>query len=212
MSLTVLAVQEHILPKAPEQRWLSELPPTRRAELLRWPDAEARRQSLWGSRLLREGLRQRGFPTDSLAGLVYSASGKPSLDLPLHFCLSHCTGLILCVLSTAGPVGVDAEPLGHLNALPVRLYFSPQERAWAGDDPDRLLNLWTRKEAIVKAGGTLGLRQMHAFETSDSGTIFAGTVWHTAALEVGPAFVAQVALSTPIGPLDVIRIPAESLL
>lgn len=167
---------------------------------------------MWGSRLIREGLRRYGFPADSLSGLVYSASGKPSLGLPLHFSLSHCPGLILCVLSTAGPVGVDAEPLGHSSALPARLYFSPRESAWAGDDPERLLRLWTRKEAIVKAGGTLGLRQMQAFETSDSGTMFAGTVWHTAALEVGPAFVAQVALSKPVDVPEVIRIPAESLL
>lgn len=212
MSLTVLAVQESVLPEAPEQRWLGELPPARRAELLRWPDAEARRQSLWGSRLLRAGLMHLGYPEDRLAGLAYSASGKPSLDLPLGFSLSHCPGLLLCALSTAGPVGVDAEPVGPIGTLATRLYFSARERAWAGEDPEKILELWTRKEAIVKAGGTQGLRQLQALETSDAGTPFAGMVWYTAAVAVGPAFVAQVALSTPVGPLDLIRIPAESLL
>lgn len=212
MSLTVLALQESVLPHAPEPRWLSELPPARRAELHRWPESEARRQSLWGSRLLREGLQRLGFRAESLARLEYSAQGKPSLPLPLHFSLSHCPGLILCALSTTGPVGVDAEPLESACALPTRLYFSPSERAQAGDDPQRILRLWTRKEAIVKAGGSLGLRQMHEFEISESGTPFAGAVWHTADLEVGPAFVAQLALSTPLGTQTAIRIPAESLL
>jgi 4'-phosphopantetheinyl transferase len=89
--------------------------------------------------------------------------GKPLLPPPhdlLHFNLSHCRDLALVALSSAGPVGIDLEPadrggslLGcesgfchpaELAALPER----PEARAPA------LLELWTSKEALLKALGT----------------------------------------------------------
>ena len=184
MSHLIQVIEETPLPAPLEAVWLGELPAARRAALHGWPDAPARHRSLLGSRLLRDGLRLLGFPADSLAGLRYAAHGKPSLDLPVEFSLAHCVGRIVCAISTTGPIGVDVEPIGTLGAAEFRNYLSEEERAWAGDDPERFCALWTQKEAIVKAAGTRGIAAMRDVRIAD---------WHTAPIFVGRGYCAHVA-------------------
>ncbi len=89
--------------------------------------------------------------------------GKPSLAAPhqgLHFNLSHCHDLALIALCSEGPVGVDIEPADRGRSLlgcegsfchPDEISGLPaaeNERAAA------LLDLWTRKEALLKGLGT----------------------------------------------------------
>lgn len=91
--------------------------------------------------------------------------GKPSLRHPrcdLEFNISHSANRILIAVSSAGPVGVDVEKI-----LPEPPYevasiaFSQNERAVLERVPaarrgNVFYDLWTRKEALVKAMG-LGL-------------------------------------------------------
>ncbi len=89
--------------------------------------------------------------------------GKPFLCEPhahLHFNLSHCRDLALLVLGTDGPLGIDLEPGDRGKSLlgcessfchPAELAELPtgeEARARA------LLDLWTSKEALLKALGT----------------------------------------------------------
>lgn len=195
MPLIVFNIQE--IPVSPEieARWLGELPAARRAHLLAWPDDDARRRSLLGTRLLRAGLLRLGYPADALSSLSYSRHGKPTTDLPLAFSLAHCAGHILCAISTEGPIGVDIEPLATVAPASSRLYLSPREREWVSDSAQRFVSLWTQKEAVVKAGGTRGLRQMHEFEMAGHQTTFAGHRWYTSPLHIHKDFVAHLAHS-----------------
>jgi 4'-phosphopantetheinyl transferase len=82
----------------------------------------------------------------------------------LHFNLSHCKGLVACALRRDGPVGIDVEFTGRPEPREVALhYFSPLELAWWQGQPEAMktktfFNIWTMKEALVKATGT-GLSQ-----------------------------------------------------
>lgn len=212
MTLRCLMLDEFALPQALEAAWLAELPAARRAQLLTWPDAIVRQRSLLGSRLLREGLLRLGHPSGALSSLRYCPRGRPTLDLPLQFSLSHCEGRVLCALSADGPVGVDIEPLGPRCAAEFGLYLSDRERAWAGSDPQRFYSLWTRKEAVLKAAGSAGLRQMGDFEMLGGQTDFSGYRWHTTALAVGAGYRAHLASTTPLPPPPVERIAAGSLM
>ncbi len=92
-------------------------------------------------------------------------NGKPALAGPftqcaLEFNLAHSENLALLAVTRAGPVGVDVEaarPLDDFVEL-VERFFSPRER-WLfrrlPDDqkPAAFFNLWTRKEAWLKATG-----------------------------------------------------------
>lgn len=212
MTHLVQIAMETPLPAPLEAAWLRALPDARRRELMDWPDAPARHRSLIGRRLLLRGLKHFGFPANALANLRYAGHGKPALDLPVEFSLSHCAGRVLCALSTAGPVGVDVEPIGELTAAEFRNYLSDEERAWAGEDPRRFCVLWTRKEAIVKAAGTQGLAAMHEVRIDRDQATHAGNRWHTAPIDVGRGHCAHVATAGPFAsPPDARRVTIRNL-
>lgn len=102
---------------------------------------------------------------------AYNEHGKPRLDLPAggspvvagacHFNLSHTDDLIAFGASTAGPLGIDIERVAARPGLAqiARRFFHPQEFAYATamDQPvseQRFFEVWTRKEALLKAMGT----------------------------------------------------------
>jgi len=197
MTVTVLITSDFVPTPVLEAQWLAQLPDLRRAEIARWQDPTARRHSLLGSRLLAEGLRSMGHADNPLASLRYPARSRPTLDLPLNFSVSHCEGLILCALSTDGPIGIDAEKLKGVQAGEFRLYLNDAERAWAGSSSRRFYSVWTRKEAVIKAAGSRGLRDMAGVDTTPAKNraMFHGRLWRTQQVSVGPSHVAHLALA-----------------
>lgn len=96
---------------------------------------------------------------------AYSANGKPALggrlaSRALWFNLAHSQDLALLAVTQAGPVGVDVE---QIRCLPdfdelVARFFSPREsnafqRLTGPEKTVAFFNLWTRKEAWLKATG-----------------------------------------------------------
>ncbi len=197
MSALVLITSEFDLPTVLEAEWLACLPLLRRMQISGWRDAGARRRSLLGSRLLAEGLRRLGHPAAALASLRYSPQSRPTLDVAVDFSLSHCDGRIVCALSTHGPIGIDVEGLAGVTASGFGLYLSAAERAWAGRSVRRFYSVWTRKEAVVKAAGTRGLRDVARVDTlpSEQRAAFEGRLWRTPTVPVGRGHVAHLALA-----------------
>ena len=102
---------------------------------------------------------------------VYGPQGKPALDGPgpgrrFHFNLAHSDALGVLAVSRHGPLGIDIEelrPLEDMDELVIR-FFSPRERAMfqklpRSQKPAGFFNLWTRKEAWLKATGE-GIAQL----------------------------------------------------
>ncbi|MCA3242317.1 MAG: 4'-phosphopantetheinyl transferase superfamily protein [Rubrivivax sp.] len=95
------------------------------------------------------------------------AHGRPWIVQPadaaaLHFSLSHTAGCVVCAVSTQRVIGVDVEPADRAIELrSVRRVLTPLEQAWVTAEPgctrERLLRLWTLKEAYGKSVG-LGLQ------------------------------------------------------
>ena len=96
--------------------------------------------------------------------------GKPALlpgvtPLPLRFNLSHCPGLVGCAVACDADVGLDMEDRQRcVNLNLARRFFSEPEimqlekMGNAGAKQALFLQLWTLKEAYVKAVGK-GLSQ-----------------------------------------------------
>jgi len=85
--------------------------------------------------------------------------GKPRLlGEPLRFNLSHSERVALVAVSAELEVGVDVQAPHRATAAPwfARRVCTQRERQALGrpPDPDELLRLWVRKEALVKARGT----------------------------------------------------------
>src|SRR5262249_17927353 len=100
------------------------------------------------------------------AAFATNAYGKPCFA-PDHPCadvgfnMSHCRGMVVVGLMRNGAIGVDTQPEGRLatrDVAAVARWLSPDEqsRLAARDEADRaasLLDLWTLKEAVIKATG-----------------------------------------------------------
>ncbi|HWD94265.1 MAG TPA: 4'-phosphopantetheinyl transferase superfamily protein [Verrucomicrobiae bacterium] len=112
------------------------------------------------------------------ARFVYSANGKPALagdfaGAGLHFNLAHTEDLALVAVTRIGVVGVDVEcvrPVKEMDALVAR-FFSPRENEAfqkVADEikPAAFFNLWTRKEALLKATGEGITRSLSLVEVS----------------------------------------------
>lgn len=95
--------------------------------------------------------------------IVLTPLGKPVLAPPfdrIHFSLSHCEDLALVAVCADGPVGVDVEPTARCAELSgcEQTFCHPQETASLPLDGAarclRLMQIWTAKEALLKALGT----------------------------------------------------------
>lgn len=94
--------------------------------------------------------------------IVIGPGGKPLLDSPfssIHFNLSHCGDLALIAISPS-PVGIDLEPLSRSPDLigceesfchPSEIISLPADLTARSRT---LLQIWTAKEAALKALGT----------------------------------------------------------
>lgn len=150
--------------------------------------------------------------------LAVGAEGKPILEPrageTLHFNVAHSGALAL--IATAGfDVGVDMEAPRRIRD-PVGLaarFFTPAEREHVERAPAdrrerRFLELWTAKEAVLKATGR-GLAGLEEVELmfgpggAPSWAIASGEPWEVRGFEAAPGHVAAVAareLPSTLGP------------
>jgi 4'-phosphopantetheinyl transferase len=118
---------------------------------------------------------------------IRGAHGRPEIDpiacpeaRGLRFNLSHTRGLVCCALTRGLPVGVDAEcprPMQDARAIAERFFAAEEAAAVAAAgapgsaaEATTFRNLWTLKEAYVKALGlglSMGLADF-AFRLTDS--------------------------------------------
>jgi 4'-phosphopantetheinyl transferase len=149
---------------------------------------------------------------------TYGAAGKPMLaasdpQTALHFNLAHSKDLGLIAITRSGPVGVDVEQIRALNDAEelVARFFSQREHATFKDLPDSekpaaFFNLWTRKEAWLKATGEGIAHSLHLVEVSflpgEPARLLAipeslgqGTPWTLMDLQPAPGFAAALAIA-----------------
>jgi 4'-phosphopantetheinyl transferase len=157
---------------------------------------------------LRRLLGARLGCAPSAVPIVADARGKPGLaegaGAPLSFSVSH-SGALALVAIAAQPVGVDVEAMRPLHdAVPLAArFFAPAERDAVARAPAdararRFLELWTAKEAVLKASGAglAGLPDV-ALDLGPgsgiSGAMHGPGRWQVRTLAPGPGFVAAVA-------------------
>jgi len=105
-----------------------------------------------------------GIPPEGIT-FAYGEYGKPELlgkcgNQEIHFNLTHSDSIACAAVTRAGAVGLDIEhvrPLTDMGEL-VNRFFSPRESSLfemlnRNEQPGAFFNLWTRKEAWLKATG-----------------------------------------------------------
>jgi len=145
-------------------------------------------------------------------GLRFTAGahGKPSLvGGELHFNLSHSGGLALLAVTRDQETGVDIEATTRkveIDKLAPR-FFAPAEAAALADLPEAarvraFFNIWTRKEAYIKACG-LGLAlPLHSFNVShDDPPMLSVPGWTIHSLDACPGYAAALVIAGKIDAL-----------
>jgi phosphopantetheinyl transferase len=101
---------------------------------------------------------------DTLGALTTLPSGRP--ELPggeWTFSFSHSQNLAVCLIGSTqrhGRLGVDVEAWRDLHPEDIAPAFCPEEHRYLAEAMGdlerqrRLFDLWTRKEAVLKANGT----------------------------------------------------------
>jgi 4'-phosphopantetheinyl transferase len=135
----------------------------RHARLVFEPD---RRDFAAAHALLRRTLSAHENRSPAEWAFVLGKHGKPALaphvavSPPLCFSLSHTHGFVACAIGRGCGIGIDVERIDDsISALELaQQFFSPVEVAQIelsnGDERDvRFIEIWTLKEAYVKATG-----------------------------------------------------------
>jgi 4'-phosphopantetheinyl transferase len=154
----------------------------------------------------------------------YGPNGKPELvpgegtrrtNGTLRFNLAHSENVGLLAVTRTGPVGVDIEQVRRLEEFKelVSQFFSPRESAefsrlpWE-QQPAAFFNLWTRKEALLKATGAGIAHSLNRVEVSflpgEPARVlslpveeYAGWEWSLVELATSPSYVGALALPVP---------------
>lgn len=195
-------------------------------------DEKARAERFYFERDRDRYIVGRGILRTLLAGYLdmeaaqilfaYGPQRKPALELvrrgkTLHFNLAHCNGWAAYVFSWEQPVGIDLE---HIRPLPdvddlVQRFFSQREstliRSLSGEKKwDMFFQIWTCKEAILKAHGSGLTTALDQFEISfdENGLVTVTshiqdsaelTAWHLETVELIHGYKSAVAAQGDIG-------------
>lgn len=130
----------------------------------RFASEDAARQFLAGRALTRAALGcYTGVPAATWR-FAANTHGRLSVDEPrchrdLVFNLSHCSQLVVLAVARSAEIGIDAEAIDRSVDIEGvgRSVFTQSEADWVfrtrGLERDRFFDLWTLKEAYIKARG-----------------------------------------------------------
>lgn len=127
---------------------------------------EQNRREYLTTRLLVRNALSRYYPLPPRAWhFQVNRYGKPAVDpdCGLRFNISNSPELVVCLIGTAGELGIDAEPFGRASQIAAiggeflsSLELTQLDSLSGKERLDRTLSLWTLKESYIKARG-LGL-------------------------------------------------------
>lgn len=177
--------------------WLAVWPAALRERIKRRRITLDRQRSALGWRLLELHLVAAGHGDLTTVGIDYPVSGKPRCGIGLDFSISHSGSLVACAISDEGRVGIDVERVRALNAVSWRRYLTDAERAQVVADPRHLFDIWTRKEAVVKARGGAALADVPSVELDGERARLYGDCWHLVPLGLCINHAACVASEVP---------------
>ncbi len=176
---------------------LNQLPPCMGREIMRWRNPMDRQARVLGRLLVRLALETLGVAPIDLAGWRVDRFGRPSLSGCAADCsVSHSGGLVAAAVSLSGRVGVDVEVLAPLPVESLDAAFGPEEMddiRSAGDQSRRALELWTGKEAALKADGRGMTLDPGRIDARGEAIRLGGEVWRIFRPALAPGWLCALA-------------------
>jgi 4'-phosphopantetheinyl transferase len=174
------------------------LPPHFQKQALQYRRWEDRQASLLGKLLLLKGLGMMEEDTSLINDMQWDEYQRPFLPADIDFNISHTPGLVACALVKAGRIGIDIEGMQLVKIPDYREVFTGEEYQLihAADYPiTAFYDLWTRKEAVIKADGRGFFLSPGTFDAITDRIRVSGRDWWIRKIPAPPNYVCHLALS-----------------
>ena len=197
-----------------EEQWLSELSSQKQASIRRLLFYRNRMTSLSGLRLLNICAQDEGLENFKLSDVQYPEAGKPfweNNNVFYDFNISHSGNFILVAASTTLKVGIDVEEIRPLKRLSFKRVMSADELVQIQQRPILFFDLWSKKEAVVKAANTVGLACMSDVKLKQDVAMLDGKTWYLKSVDLDKQYAINLASSDPADELIVKQLQLADL-
>ena len=196
------------------EKWLSELSQQKRSSIQRLIHYRDRITSLAGLRLLSLCAQDEGIRDFKLSDVEYPQPGKPfwkNNNDSFDFNISHSGNFILITASTTLKVGVDVEEIRQLKRLSFKTIMSADELTEIQQTPVIFFELWSKKEAVVKAANTVGLARMSDVSLKQDMAALDEQQWFLKSINLDSQYAINMATSKAVDELIVKQIQIKNL-
>lgn len=195
--------------------WLSQLAAEKRKSIERLVSRNDRITSLLATQMLRLAAGKQAVASFDLVNIYYPKTGKPIWKCSnafLDFNISHSNNMIVVAVSKTMSVGVDVEKIKALKRLNFKMVLSKEEITQVQQYPNLFFNMWSKKEAVVKAADTVGIARMRGVELKEDYALLDGNTWHLKELHLDSHYVGYLATSQIVDEIDMTEIKIDALL
>ncbi len=170
--------------------------------------------TLAGRYLVLQLLRSKGYPDTYFNRIRNDTYGKPHIPGGPHFNVSHSGTMVAAVFSESQRVGVDLEHIRPLDLEDFRSCMQSHEwdRLVLSENPLKaFFDLWTRKEAILKADGRGISIPLGKVDTGPGEVGGIAAQWHVRRIEIRGDYSCHVAGENAASLSDLEYIPPAQL-
>ncbi|MCK4674360.1 MAG: 4'-phosphopantetheinyl transferase superfamily protein [Gammaproteobacteria bacterium] len=197
-------------------KWSSELSLPKQASVQRLLHHSDRLASLLATQLLMMCAQHEDIKSFRLADVQYPDKGKPCWKSKtgdfFDFNISHSDKVIVVVTSKTVNVGVDAEKIRELKSLSFKKILSADELIEIQKSPGRFFDLWSKKEAVVKAANTTGLGRMSDVKLKQNHAVLDEKKWYLKNIDLNNQYAIHLATSEPVDEVIIKQILISKLL
>ncbi len=137
---------------------LNKLSKSFRDNILKYTNKEKQIASLIGKLLLIEGLKSiKNYDSKEINIEKGSSNSKPFIKNAPYFNISHSGDVIVCAISKSYEIGIDIEKIKPIKIENFNSILSKEDLKFIKNKKDHskaFFEVWTKKEAVLKAIGT----------------------------------------------------------
>ena len=193
------AINDHEWSPDTLHQMLLHLPADMRNKILAYKSWKERQARIIGKHILIELLKD--FDLDiTLADMLYSPANKPYFNTNFHFSTAHSADMIICAAGIA-PIGIDIEFIAPIEPQDYRQYLTDKEWLYIQNAKNKInafYEIWTKKEAILKALGTGLDLELNTLDVSTNKAIHNNQSFNFCSLNLTDNYIAHIASLFPI--------------
>lgn len=184
------------LPDGKIPEYLDLLPPFMNHDIMRYHNASDRKTRLMARLMLKNILEQEGR-AQLLLNWQRESGNKPFIQGWESFNISHSGDLVVLAYGSS-VLGVDIEKKDAANYSELMTFFHPAEQdyiAGSGDRADSFYEIWTKKEALLKAEGSGIIKGLNHIDCTRDEIMYQSMNWYFHPVAIHPSYACCVCTS-----------------